>query len=278
LKPLTIAYALESGHYSPNTPVDTSPGILTVGVNTVRDVRDFGVLSVSGVIQKSSNVGASKIALSISPEGFWSMLSRVGFGTSTGSSFPGEAAGLLTHFEGWDDIELATLSFGYGLSVTCLQLAQSYAMLAADGRRRPVSFVRLENIPVGERIISATSAQQVRAMLEMAVGEGGTGTRAQIPGYRVAGKTGTVRKAVDGGYADDRYLAIFAGLAPASNPRLVTVVVIHEPSNGQYYGGQVAAPVFARVMAGALRLMNIAPDRVAPQVPTRLHASLGNPV
>ncbi|MEE8343024.1 MAG: penicillin-binding transpeptidase domain-containing protein [Gammaproteobacteria bacterium] len=277
LKPLTIAYALESGHYSPNTPIDTSPGILAVGLNTVRDVRDFGVLNVSGVIQKSSNVGASKIALSMSPEGFWSLLSRVGFGTSTGSSFPGEAAGLLTHFESWDDIELATLSFGYGLSVTCLQLAQSYAMLAADGRRRPVSFVRQENIPVGERIISATSAQQVRAMLELAVGEGGTGKRAQIPGYRVAGKTGTVRKAVDGGYAGDRYSAIFAGLAPASNPRLVTVVVIHEPSNGQYYGGQVAAPVFSRVMAGALRLMNIAPDRVVPQVPTQLHASLGNP-
>lgn len=277
LKPLTIAYALESGQYRPNTPIDTSPGIFRVGMNTVRDVRNYGVLNVSGVIQKSSNVGASKIALSMSPEGFWSLLSRAGFGASTGSTFPGEAAGLLTNFEGWDDIELATLSFGYGLSVTCLQLAQSYAMLAADGRRKPISFVRQENPPVGDRIISATTARQVRAMLELAVGEGGTGKRAQIPGYRVAGKTGTVRKAVEGGYAEHRYSAIFAGLAPASDPRLVTVVVIHEPSNGQYYGGQVAAPVFARVMAGALRLMNVAPDRVAPQAPTQLQASLGNP-
>jgi len=277
LKPLTIAQALESGQYTPGTLIDTSPGIFRVGVNKVRDVRDFGVLDVAGVIQKSSNVGASKIALSMSPENFWSLLSRAGFGRTTDSGFPGEAAGLLADHQGWDDIELATLSFGYGLSVTCLQLAQSYAMLAADGYRRPVSLVRQESAPKGERIISVATARQVLDMLELVVIEGGTGKRAQVPGYRVAGKTGTVRKAIDGGYADDRYIALFAGMAPASNPRLVTVVVIHEPNNGQYYGGQVAAPVFSRVMAGALRIMNVAPDQVIPQSQRLIQASLGNP-
>ncbi len=269
IKPFTIAAALESGKYHPNTPVDCSPGYLHVGRNLVRDVHNYGPLDVTGVITHSSNVGASKIALSIEPERMWSMFSRVGFGTLTASGFPGESGGLLTHYHRWHDIERATLSFGYGLSVTPLQLTQAYATIADGGILRPVSFLRRDKAPAGQRVMSAKIADQVRAMLETVVSAEGTGTRAEVAGYRVAGKTGTVHKVGAGGYEADRYIGVFAGFAPVSNPRLAIVVVINEPRDGEYYGGQVAAPVFRNVMTGALRLLDVPPDDL-PAVPTRV--------
>jgi len=268
MKPFVVTVALQSGHYTPTTPVSTSPGWLRVGVNTVRDVHNYGDLDVTGVIRKSSNVGISKIALSLPSEAIWTRLSDVGFGVQTFSGFPGEASGLLSHYSGWNAIETANIAFGYGISVTPLQLAQAYAVLAADGIRRPVTF--LHGTPPAEehRVVPAQIARQVRAMLEQAVGPDGTAPEARIAGYRVAGKTGTVHKSVPGGYSDTKYLSVFAGMAPASNPRLVMVVLVDEPAGRRYYGGQVAAPVFSRVMAGALRLLAVPPDDV-PLLQTR---------
>ncbi len=260
MKPFTVAAALMRGEYRPDTPVDTSPGILKVGGRTVKDVRNYGVLDVTGVITRSSNVGAARLALSLEPDALWSLYSAVGFGQIPGGGFPGEAPGVLRDFRGWSTFEQATMAFGYGISVTALQLARAYGALANDGVLVPVSFVRVETPPPGERVMPAEVARQVRAMLETVVTPAGTGRRARVPWYRVAGKTGTVRKAVRGGYADDRYRALFAGMAPASNPRLVLVVVIDEPAAGQYYGGQVAAPIFSAIMADALRLLDVPPD------------------
>lgn len=260
MKPLTIACALESGRYRPDTAIDTSPGLFQVGVNTVRDMHDYGRLDVTGVIRKSSNVGAAKIALSLPAEDLWSLLARAGFGQVTASGFPGEASGLLMDWRRWHPIEQATLAFGYGISVTPLQLARAYTLFAADGRLRPVSLLRVEDVPRGEPVLSPKVARAVREMMETVVQPGGTATAARVAGYRVAGKTGTVHKSVAGGYAEDRYNSVFVGLAPASRPRLVTVVMISEPQAGEHFGGKVAGPVFSRVMAGALRLLNIAPD------------------
>jgi cell division protein FtsI (penicillin-binding protein 3) len=262
MKPFIVATALESGRYQPDTPVNTSPGWFRVGVNTVRDVHDYGDLDVSGVIRKSSNVGISKIALSLPAEDIWAGLQEVGFGEQTYSGFPGEASGLLSHFTGWNAIETATLAFGYGISVTALQLAQAYAVLAADGIRRPVTFLLDSEVAQERRVVPQQVARQVRAMLEQAAGPEGTAPAAQIAGYRVAGKTGTVHKSEAGGYSANKYLAVFAGMAPASDPRLVMVVMIDEPTNGKYYGGQVAAPVFSRVISGALRLLAVPPDNL----------------
>ncbi len=262
MKPFTISAALESGKYRPHTPVDTRPGMLRLGGFTIRDSHDYGLIDVSTVIQKSSNVGASRIALSLPSKRLWDVFARFGFGYDTGSGFPGEAAGLLDAYQDWHKVEHATVSYGYGLSVTPLQLANAYATLADDGKQRPVSFLKVdpENKPATRQIIEPEIAREVRKMLERVVKKGGTGTRAQIAGYRVAGKTGTVRKATAGGYNDEHYLSVFAGMAPASHPRLVMVVVVDSPDDGEYYGGLVAAPVFSRVMDGALRLMDVAPD------------------
>ncbi len=260
MKPFTVAAALETGRYRPDTRIDTRPGYLKVGRNRVRDHDDLGVIDVATVLQKSSNVGSSKIALDLSGEQLYGLYAKVGFGEVANTGFPGEASGQLTPWQRWARIDQATLSFGYGLSVSALQLARAYAVLAADGVRRPVSLLRLEQAPEGERVMRPETARAVRAMLERVVGSEGTAPLAAVPGYRVAGKTGTVKKSIGGKYADDRYLALFAGMAPASDPRLVMVVIIDEPSAGKYYGGQVAAPVFSRVMAGALRLLNVAPD------------------
>ncbi len=268
MKPFVVAKALESGRYRPDTAVATAPGWMRVGSNTVRDVHDYGQLDVSGVIRKSSNVGIAKIALSLPAEEIWTQMSDLGFGVQTFSGFPGEASGLLPHYTGWNAIETATLSFGYGVSVTALQLAQAYAVLAADGVRRSVTFLHGQDAMQEHRVMPAAVARQVRYMLEEATGPDGTAPQARIPGFRVAGKTGTVRKSVAGGYSDSQYLSVFAGLAPVSDPRLVMVVMVDEPGNGQYYGGQVAAPVFARVMAGALRLLAVTPDNV-PLLQTR---------
>jgi len=275
MKPFIVASALETGRYTPETPISTSPGWLRVGHNTVHDTHDYGLLDVAGVIRKSSNVGITKIALSLDRQRIWSLVSSLGFGVPTDSGFPGEAAGLLTSYRGWNDIETATLAYGYGISTTPLQLAQAYAVIAAGGIKRPVSFLRQDDPPAGKRIFPAHIADQLITMLEAVTGPGGTATRARIAGYRVAGKTGTVKKSVAGGYADGKYLAVFAGMAPVSDPRLVMVVMVNEPGNGKYYGGLVAAPVFSKVLSGALRLLAVPPDDL-PLLQTR-HGRAGEP-
>ncbi len=260
IKPFTVVTGLESGRFTAQTLIDTRPGHYQVGGHTVRDLRDYGVIDVTTVIKKSSNVGVSKIALAVPPEKQWRTLSSLGFGRTTGSGFPGESPGILTEPDEWSDIHRATLSFGYGLSVTPLQLAQAYSVIANEGMLYPVTFLRADGSAKATRVMSPEIARQVRAILETATGEGGTGQRARISGYRVAGKTGTSRKSTLGGYSSDRYVAVFAGIAPASDPRLVVVVTVDEPSGDSYYGGEVAAPVFAGIAAGALRLMGVAPD------------------
>ncbi len=259
IKPFTIAAALESGAYTPTTPIDTAPGFYKLGTHTIRDDHNYGRLDVTGVITKSSNVGASRIALSLDPKQLWSLFERVGFGQVPGSGFPGETSGRLTDYRDWREIGQATMAFGYGLSMSLLQLARAYTVLANDGISVPLGIEKRLRPPAGKRVISASNASQVRKMLETVITRG-TGRRAHVTGYRVAGKTGTVHKSIIGGYAVDRYLAVFAGMAPASSPRLVIAVMIDEPSAGSYYGGQVAAPVFARVMGESLRLLAVAPD------------------
>lgn len=277
IKAFTIAAALASGRYTPSTIVETGPGFLSVSDHLIRDVRDFGTIDVANVIRRSSNVGASKIALSLGPEPLWNMFSAVGFGRDTGSGFPGEASGQLQGFHNWSELELATAAFGYGMSVTTLQLAQAYAVIASGGILRPASLQKVDGRVPGQQVMPAEVAREVRDMLETVVQPEGTGQRAAVRGYRVAGKTGTVHKAIAGGYAEDRYMSLFAGMAPASVPRLVLVVVIDEPHTGEYYGGLVAAPVFAKVMEGALRILAVPPDNlpvidgkvvVAGQAPT----------
>lgn len=280
VKPFTVAAALQTGQYRPDSPIDASTGLFKVGRKVIRDLHDYGRIDVSTVIQKSSNVGAAKIALSIPPQRLWQVFAASGLGASTHSGFPGEASGWLPAYQRWREIERATLSFGYGLSVTPLQLAQAYTVFGADGQLRPASFLRLAAPSRGLPVLEPRIAAQVRAMLERVTQEGGTGTQARVAGYRVAGKTGTVHKLGPGGqYAPDRYLSLFAAVAPASRPRLAMVVVVNEPQ-GDYYGGLVAAPVFSKVMTGALRLLDVAPDdlpaptpllasRAAPDAPTK---------
>jgi len=260
MKPFTIALALESGRYRPDTIIDTSPGLLRVGRNKVRDHDDLGRIDVATVVRKSSNVGSGKIALDLPAVSLWKGFSRLGFGEPTSTGFPGESAGQLRPYQRWARIDQATLSFGYGLTVTTLQLARAYAVLAADGMRRPVSLLRVDSLPESERVLSVKTARAVRRMLESVVSDQGTAPAARVAGYRVGGKTGTVKKIVNGRYAKKKYLSVFVGMAPLSDPRLVMAVMIDEPRAGKYYGGQVAAPVFAKVMAGALRLLNLAPD------------------
>ena len=266
MKPFTIAAALESGQYRRDSIIDTTPGTFRVGRNLVKDHRNYGRIDLARVILKSSNVGVSKIALSLSKESFWGFFSRMGFGEPTSTGFPGEVSGQLAPFRRWAEIDQATLAFGYGLSVTALQLARAYGVIASDGIRFPVSLVQAGEPARGERVMSAETARTVRRMMEAVISDEGTAPAAAVPGYRVAGKTGTAKKSISGGYAEDRYISVFAGIAPASDPRLVMVVMIDEPSAGKYYGGSVAAPVFSRVMTGALRLLNIAPDALDEQV------------
>ncbi len=265
IKPFTVAAALEAGTIRPRSTINTHPGVFKVGNKSVRDVRDYGVIDIATILKKSSNVGASKIALQVPREKMWDFFNQVGFGNQTGCGFPGEASGLLSSFQGWNDVERATMSYGYGLSVTALQLARAYAMLANDGLLRPVTFLAEPSAStVATQVASARHAHDVMAMLETVTLKGGTGQLARVPGYRIAGKTGTVQKYSVGGYSDESYVSLFAGVAPASKPRLAIVVMINEPANDEYYGGRIAAPVFSRVMAGALRMLGVAPD-AAPE-------------
>ena len=229
IKPFIVAAALESGSYGPASMIDTNPGYYQIGRKTIRDKRNLGRIDLTTILTKSSNVGASKLALSLQRDEIWSVLTRLGFGSPTASGFPGESGGLVNDFQTWRDISVATLSYGYGLSVTTLQLAQAYATIGALGVRRPVSLLRLDEKPGGERALSANSARMLIDMMETVVTDEGTGGRAAVPGYRVAGKTGTAWKSTAGGYSEDRYLAVFAGVAPAGAPRLAVVVVMDEP-------------------------------------------------
>ena len=260
LKPVTAAAAIESGNYTAETEIQTSPGFLKVGIATVRDTHPQGLITVAQVIQKSSNVGAAKIALSLKPQYLWSVFNQMGFGRPTNIGFPGEASGKLRNYKTWRPIEQATMAFGHGISLTLLQLARAYTVFANDGELRPVSLLKLKDSPIGQQVFSAETANSIKDMLELVVQPGGTAPRAQILGYRVAGKTGTAHKLDVGGYQRDRYVASFVGMVPASNPRLIMAVIIDEPNNGQYYGGAVAAPVFSAVMAGALRMLAIPQD------------------
>ncbi len=258
MKPFAMTSVLEQGTIKPTTPVDTSPGTLTISGHTIHDHRNYGLLDATGVITKSSNVGMTKLALELEPELMWDTYQRFGFGEATGSGFPGESAGVLRNHRRWRRLEQATISYGYGISATVLQLAQAYAVIANEGRlRQPTLIQGAVNPPVS--VVDPQLARQIGAMLETVTGPLGTGKQARVPNYRIAGKTGTSRKASASGYAS-RYVASFAGYAPASNPRLVCIVVINDPTGELYYGGDVAAPLFASVVGGALRLMNIPPD------------------
>ena len=261
IKPFVVAAGMETGRFHSDTLIDTSPGTLRVGIKTVKDKHNLGTIDVTTVLAKSSNVGVVKIALSLEPEQMWRAFDLFGFGRVTGSGFPGESAGILTSHGHWRSIGQATMSYGYGLSVTPLQLAQAYAVLGAGGIRRPISLRRVESPPAGERVFDESVMQELVHMMESVVSEAGTARRASVMGYRVAGKTGTAWKASEtGGYSTNKYMAVFGGVVPASKPRLAAVVVIDEPTGGAYYGGQVAAPVFSAVMSGALRLLAVAPD------------------
>jgi cell division protein FtsI (penicillin-binding protein 3) len=267
LKPFTVALAMELGRVTPQTPVQTAPGKLTIANYTIHDAHPGGTMSVAQVIQKSSNVGAAKIALTLPRQDMWEFYRKLGFGTQPALGFPGEASGRLRDAKTWRPIEQATMAYGHGISVSLIQLARAYSVFARDGDMVPLTLMRRDASPAGERIVSAETARAVREMLELAVQPGGTAPRARIMGYRVAGKTGTAHKLENGTYATNRYISSFAGFAPASAPRLVIAVMIDEPSAGQYYGGAVAAPVFSQVMQGALRLIGAPPDAPMEPVP-----------
>ncbi len=267
IKPLVVAAALESGEYRPSSVIDTAPGYIVVGPKTIEDSRNLGRISLTTILARSSNVGATKLAMSLQSDQLWNTMTQFGLGSLTASGFPGESAGLLTHFSHWRPISQATLAYGYGLSVTPLQLAQAYGVLGNNGQLRPISLVALDRPAEGDQIISKDSAIAVRRMLEEVVRPGGTGTGAAVTGYRIAGKTGTSWKFAAGGYSKDKYISVFAGLAPASNPRLAAVVVIDEPTGELYYGGDVAAPVFADVMSESLRLLAVPPDALPARDP-----------
>ena len=268
IKPFVAAAVLERGLFHPDSVIDT-PQTWLVGNKLVRDEHPHPQMTVSEIIQKSSNVGAVKMAMTLTPQQFWAVLNRAGFGQMPGSGFPGETAGRLRDANNWRPVEQATMAYGYGLSVSLLQLTRAYMAFANDGEVMPLSFLKREPQEiVGERVFSPSVAREVRAMMESVTQEGGTGTRTRVPGYRVAGKTGTAHKLVDGRYAADRYLSSFVGMAPASNPRLIVGVAIDEPSGGVYYCGSVAGPVFAQVMGASLRRLALPPD--APETATRM--------
>jgi cell division protein FtsI (penicillin-binding protein 3) len=267
IKPLVVAAALESGDYRPSSIVDTAPGYVVVGPKKIEDDRNLGRVSLTTILARSSNVGVTKLAMTLEADQLWNTMTRFGLGSLTTSGFPGESAGLLTHYNHWRPISQATLAYGYGISVTPVQLAQAYSVLGSNGLMRPLSLVALDTPADADRVLSEDSAIAVRRMLEEVVRPGGTGKDAAVTGYRVAGKTGTSWKFSAGGYSKDKYISVFAGLAPASDPKLAAVVVIDEPKGELYYGGDVAAPVFGDVMSESLRLLAVPPDSMPARDP-----------
>jgi len=260
VKPMSVAAALMTGRYKPDTVVKTSPGTMRVRNATIRDFRNYGDLDLTGIITKSSNVGTVRLVLDMEPDRLPSLLQNMGMGQMTHTGFPGERSGVLPFVSERQVVERATMSYGYGLSVTPLQLAQAYIPFASDGIMRPVSLLKIDENK-GHRIMPEGIGHQVLDMMETVIGPTGTARRAAVTGYRVAGKTGTVHRLGSGGYNRDEYTAVFAGIAPVSDPRLAVVVMVDNPKGREYYGGEVAAPVFARVTQGAMRLLNIDPDK-----------------
>lgn len=260
LKPFAAAGALEAGTFRPDSLIATGGGTMAIGPALIRDTHPHGTITVEEVIQVSSNVGASKLALSLEPEYYWKLFTNVGFGQPPHTGFPGESPGRVRPWKTWKPIEQATMSYGHGITVSLIQLARSYMIFTNDGEIKPVSFFKQVAPQAGHKVISAETSVAVRKMLQMVVGPGGTAQRAQVVGYHVGGKTGTAHKQEGGGYAASKYIGSFVGFAPATNPRLIIAVMIDEPSAGQYYGGTVAAPVFASVMTGALRILGVPND------------------
>jgi cell division protein FtsI (penicillin-binding protein 3) len=260
LKPFTIAAALDAGRVRPDTVIQTAPGTYTIGTNTIHDAHPEGALTVEQVIEKSSNVGAAKIALSLPPETMWQMFSNAGFGTPPRTGFPGEVSGRLRPVKTWKPIEQATMSYGHGISVNLVQLARAYTLFATGGEIKPVTLLKTDGLVAGRPVLKPSTALAVRHMLELATSANGTAPKAQVPGYRVAGKTGTAHKLEGRGYANNKYVSSFVGFAPASEPRLIVAVMLDEPSAGQYYGGAVAAPVFSSVMGASLRMLGVPTD------------------
>lgn len=262
MKPFTISAALESGKYTANTIINTAPGSMRIGDHTIRDTHNYGALTLAGVIIKSSNVGAAKIALSLPTPTIPTFFKRIGFGERSAVHFPGESPGLILPKKYWNVSEIGTMAYGYGINATVLQMAQGYAMLANHGQQMPLSLYKLDQAPQGKQVLDPKIANQVVLMMEQVTQPGGTARQAEIPGYRVGGKTGTAHKLNPDrhGYSKTEYRALFAGIAPVSDPRLAVIVVVENP-RGAYYGGLVAAPVFARIMQESLRLLNVPLDR-----------------
>ncbi|GAB3539954.1 penicillin-binding protein 2 [Noviherbaspirillum agri] len=265
LKPFTVALALENRHVTPNTMIQTAPGRLTIGRATIGDAHPHGLLTVAQVLEKSSNVGTTKLALQLEPQQMWDMFTTVGFGQQPKLGFPGAVAGRVRPYKSWKPIEQATMSYGHGISTSLIQVAHSYMVFARDGDMIPLTLQKASDRPISQRVISEKTARDVRRMLEMAAGPEGTAPQAQVPGYRVAGKTGTAHKLVNGQYAN-KYVSSFVGFAPVSDPRIIVAVMVDEPSNGFHYGGQVAAPVFSAVTANALRALNVSPDSTVTDI------------
>jgi cell division protein FtsI (penicillin-binding protein 3) len=267
MKPFTVALALEQGLVKPETMIQTAPGRINITGSTISDVHTYGMLSVNEVIQKSSNVGTVKIAMQLEPREMWEMFTELGFGQKPALPFPGVVSGRLRPYKSWRPVEQATMSYGYGLSTSLFQLAQAYTVFARDGEVVPVSLLKREDKVVGVRAISAQNAVAVRNMLNMVTGPGGTAPKAQTMGYSVGGKTGTAHKQEGKGYAVKKYRSFFVGMAPIETPRIVVAVMIDEPGNGRYFGGEVAAPVFSETVQQTLRMLGIQPDMaVKPQV------------
>jgi cell division protein FtsI (penicillin-binding protein 3) len=264
MKPLAVLSALEFGAASLDEKVDTAPGYMRIGGSWVRDANNYNVLSLTGIIQKSSNVGVSKLVLSMPHEHVLGLYSNMGLGMDTGLGLNGESSGMLSHRRRWSNHERATLSFGYGLSVTAAQLARVYATIANGGVSRPLTILKSDQPYAGEQVLDVKNAAAMLEMMEANIMPGGTATKAQVKGYRVGGKTGTARKAIAGGYGED-YVASFAGVGPVSNPRLACVVVINEPAGDFYHGGEIAAPVFANIMGATMQLLNLTPDASTQQ-------------
>lgn len=276
MKMLTLVAALESGRYTPETLIETAPGYISAGRKTYRDPRNYGEISLTRVVQKSSQVGVTKIARDIGHEPIWNVFNRFGIGEPPGTGFPGESAGELPVRSRWHPTEQISLAFGYGITASPLQLARAYAVFANNGIRVPVSLLaRQGEVPEGERVMAEHTAAQALKVLHAVTDDDGTATRARVDGYRVGGKTGTVHKVGPGGYDRSRYVALFAGVAPVDAPRIVTVVVINEPQGESYSGGSAAAPVFSAVTEGALRLLNIAPTELSAERPADDRASGG---
>lgn len=265
MKSFIVAQALEKRMVKPGTPINTAPGRMTIGTATIGDAHPHGVLSVAEVIQKSSNVGTAKLALQMPPQEMWELFTQLGFGQQPKVGFPGAVAGRVRPYKSWRPIEQATMSYGHGISVSLIQMAHSYLVFARNGDLVPLSFQKVNDTPIGQRIFSDKTAREMRAMLETVTLPGGTAQKAQVPGYRVAGKTGTAHKIVGGKYAN-KYIASFAGFAPVSDPRIVVAVMIDEPSNKSYYGGEVAAPIFSAVVAKALHTLNVTPDSTVTNI------------